>query len=83
MRKVPLTDLRYHFPKVERLLRRGQTVQITKHGRVFARLVPVTVETKDQNKPPRLPDFKKRRRELFGDRIIDNSGILDYDRSRY
>jgi hypothetical protein len=36
MRKASLRDLRYEFKKIERLLRQGEEIQITKRRRVIA-----------------------------------------------
>ena len=39
MRKASVRDLRYSFKKIERLLREGEEIQITKRRRVIARLI--------------------------------------------
>lgn len=36
MKKASVRDLRYNFPKIERALRAGQEIQITKRNRVIA-----------------------------------------------
>ena len=38
MKTVTVRDLRYDFPKVERMLREGQALRVTKRGKVIARL---------------------------------------------
>lgn len=70
MKNVTVRDLRYDFPKVERLLRKGQAVRITKRGKVIARLEPEG-ETVDR---PRLPDFLARMQANFGDKMLEPSG---------
>lgn len=40
MKTVSVRDLRYDFKKVERLLRQGDELQITKRRKVIARLTP-------------------------------------------
>ena len=40
MTKASVRDLRYDFKKIERLLLKGEEIQITKRRRVIARLVP-------------------------------------------
>jgi len=40
MEKATVRDLRYRFPHVETLLQKGEEVQIAKHRRVIAGLVP-------------------------------------------
>ena len=53
MRQASVRDLRYGFKKIERLLRQGEEIQITKRRRVIARLVP---ENADGAKE--VPDFQ-------------------------
>jgi prevent-host-death family protein len=67
MKKATVRDLRYDFKKIERALRAGEEIEITKRGRKIARLVP------DQERPP-LPDFMARLREMFGDKQLEVSG---------
>jgi antitoxin (DNA-binding transcriptional repressor) of toxin-antitoxin stability system len=80
MKQASVRDLRYEFKKIERLLRQGQEVQITKRRRVIARLVP---ETTEAVKP--LPDFLARLRTIYGGKVLTVSGseLLASDRSRY
>ena len=68
MKKATVRDLRYDFPKIERALRAGQEIQITKRNRVIARLVP------EKETAPELPDFEARLQRIFGDRILEPSG---------
>jgi antitoxin (DNA-binding transcriptional repressor) of toxin-antitoxin stability system len=80
MRKTSVGDLRYEFKKIERLLARGEEIQITKRGKVIARLVP-------ENEQPqvKLPDFRARVRAIYGDKVFAVSGaeLLSKDRNRY
>lgn len=80
MKSISVRDLRYDFPKVERLLREGKDVQITKRKRVIARLVPEPV----QAHPP-LPDFLGRMKKIFGNKVLKVSGaeLLAEDRERF
>jgi len=59
MKKASVRDLRYDFAKVERALRAGEEIQITKRRRVIARLVP-------ERATPNLPDFAGRLRAIYG-----------------
>ncbi len=79
MKKATVRDLRYNFPKIERMLRLGNEIQITKRNKVIARLSP------DRDKKPEMPDFLGRMREIFGDRILEpsNAEIVAEDRDRY
>jgi antitoxin (DNA-binding transcriptional repressor) of toxin-antitoxin stability system len=77
MAKASIRDLRYHFERVEAQLDHGEAVEITRRGRVVARLLP----PETSKKPVKMPDFRKRLKELWGDRVLPSSmGILDYDR---
>jgi antitoxin (DNA-binding transcriptional repressor) of toxin-antitoxin stability system len=80
MRTASLRDLRYAFKKIERLLRQGEEIQITKRRKVIARLVP------ENGQPPaELPDFRARLRAIYGDNVLPVSGaeIVSWDRDRY
>jgi antitoxin (DNA-binding transcriptional repressor) of toxin-antitoxin stability system len=79
MTTVSVRDLRYDFPKIEKLLRQGEEIQITKRRKVIARLVPEKTE-----RPP-LPDFLARAREIYGDKVFEVSGadIIRMDRDRF
>jgi antitoxin (DNA-binding transcriptional repressor) of toxin-antitoxin stability system len=80
MKKASVRDLRYAFKKVERLLRQGEEIQITKRSRVIARLVPDGAEAAKQ-----VPDFLARLRSIYGDKMLAVSGaeLISSDRSRY
>ena len=79
MKKASVRDLRYAFEKIERLLHQGEEIQITKWGRVIARLVP-EVDT-----ATRMPNFLKRLRAIYGDEVLEVTGaeMIADDRSRY
>ncbi len=79
MNTASIRDLRYHFPKIERMLAQGQEIQITKRKKVVAKLVPAPVS------PPERPDFMARLKEIWGDRVLTPSGaeIIAQDRDRY
>jgi antitoxin (DNA-binding transcriptional repressor) of toxin-antitoxin stability system len=80
MIKASVRDLRYAFNKIERLLRQGEEVQITKRRRVIGRLIPENSET-----PGKPPDFLARIRAAYGDKLLTVSGadLLSKDRGRY
>jgi len=64
MRTATVADLRNRFPRVFRWIEEGEQVEVTKRGRVVARLVPPPA-----GKPRkfRVPDFEAIQREVFGD----------------
>jgi antitoxin (DNA-binding transcriptional repressor) of toxin-antitoxin stability system len=80
MRKASIRDLRYGFKKIERLLRQGEEVQITKRRHVIARLIP-----EGPPSSPELPDFRARVRAIYGDEVLAVSGadLVSEDRKRY
>ena len=80
MTKASVRDLRYDFKKIERLLLKGEEIQITKRRRVIARLVPESEEV-----AKKMPDFEARVRKIYGDKVLAVSGaeLVSADRSRY
>jgi antitoxin (DNA-binding transcriptional repressor) of toxin-antitoxin stability system len=82
LKTASVRDLRYHFSGVEHLLRDGEEIQITKHKRVIARLVPVRPQLVVLH---HRPDFLKRLKKIYGNRILKPSGaeLLAQDRDRY
>ena len=69
MRKASVRDLRYRFSEVERLLQRGETIEITKRKRVIGQLLPVRPSSR------RRPDFLARLRSIYGDRMLEVSSL--------
>jgi antitoxin (DNA-binding transcriptional repressor) of toxin-antitoxin stability system len=59
METVSIRDLRYRFPKVQRLLDRGETVQITKRKRVIGTLTPPAPPSAPLNPPDFLGRLEK------------------------
>jgi antitoxin (DNA-binding transcriptional repressor) of toxin-antitoxin stability system len=79
MKSATVRDLRYHFSEIEARLQKGEEIEIRKRKRVIARLVPI------RPKLERYPDFEARSREIFGDKIVDQTGaeLLAWERDRY
>ena len=80
MKSATVRDLRYNFPRVERLLAEGQSIQITKRKKVVGKLVPP--DTPDQ--PVKIPDFLGRMKKISGDKILKVTGaeLIRWDRDR-
>jgi antitoxin (DNA-binding transcriptional repressor) of toxin-antitoxin stability system len=76
MKSVSVRDLRYDFPKVERMLRMGEELRVTKRRKVIARLTPEPAPKVE------MPDFLARMRAQFGDRVLEVTGaeIISADR---
>jgi antitoxin (DNA-binding transcriptional repressor) of toxin-antitoxin stability system len=80
MKQASVRDLRYNFPAVERMLRAGETIEITKRKRVIGKLMPVEPETK-----PKMPDFMARLRKIYGNRVLKVTAAqrIAEERDRY
>lgn len=80
MKNASVRDLRYHFSRVEDLLREGKEIQITKRRRVIARLVPAKPSV-----PAQRPDFLGRLRKIYGRKVLKVTGaeLLAQERGRY
>jgi antitoxin (DNA-binding transcriptional repressor) of toxin-antitoxin stability system len=75
MKKATVRDLRYDFPKIERALRAGQEIEITKRNRVIATLVP-------KQTAPQPPDIMARLKRIYGDKVVGITGaeLVAWDR---
>ena len=67
-KQASVRDLRYRFALIERPLRQGERLEITKRKQVIARLLAVV--------PPAVqrPDFWTRLRRIYGGRMLQVSG---------
>ncbi len=74
-----MRDLRYRFSEVERLLQRGEKIEITKRKKVIARLLPARLSV------ARRPDFLARLRRIYGDKTLEVSGaeLVAQERERF
>ena len=72
MKTATIRDLRYDFAKLEGWLRSGEEIQITKHNKPVATLLKAKPVTKV---PPPLPDFKARRKRIWGNRVFSAQEI--------
>ncbi len=79
MKKVSVSDLRYHFAEVERLLQRGEKIEITKRKQVIAHLVPVRRAVVER------PDFWRGCVESTVTKTLEvsNAQLLAQERNRY
>lgn len=80
MKKASIRDLRYDFAKIERMLRLGEEIHITKRRRIIARLVP-----ESEPRPVEAPDFLGRLHAIYGKKTLKVSGaeLIEKDRGRY
>jgi prevent-host-death family protein len=74
MKTATVRDLRNRFSRVAAWIAEGESVEITKRGKLFARLLPAAAE-----KPRKLvkPDIMARLRETWGDRIFSAKEVAE------
>jgi antitoxin (DNA-binding transcriptional repressor) of toxin-antitoxin stability system len=72
MKTATVRDLRNHFPRVAAWIEEGESVEITKSGKVFATLLPATPKKPRKFK---MPDVMARLHQTFGDSCYDSSEI--------
>jgi prevent-host-death family protein len=80
MKTASVADLRNRFPSVFRWIEDGETVELTKRGRVVARIVPAPAAKPRKFK---MPDFAARSREIMGGNPKIYPSIVDEERSTY
>jgi antitoxin (DNA-binding transcriptional repressor) of toxin-antitoxin stability system len=68
MKTATVRDLRNHFPRVAAWIAEGESVEITKRGKLFARLSPVASEKRRRFK---MPDIMARLNRDFGEAKYD------------
>lgn len=67
MKTATVRDLRNRFPRVAAWIEEGEPVEITRAGKVFARLVPATPE---KPRPFKMPDIMARLNRTWGKRTF-------------
>ncbi len=70
MKTATVRDLRNRFPRVAAWIAEGEPVEITKAGKLFARLVPP-----DKTANPVKPDIMARLKATWGDRVFSNREV--------
>lgn len=70
MKTATVRDLRNRFPRVAAWIAEGEPVEITKAGKLFARLVPPAKTPK-----PVKPDIMAQLKETWGDRIFSTKEV--------
>jgi len=75
--------LRTKFPVLARWINNGEPIEITRRGRVIARLTPVAG---GKARKVTKPDILKRLRDIYGDYVMPDvqaRWILDHNKGRY
>jgi antitoxin (DNA-binding transcriptional repressor) of toxin-antitoxin stability system len=73
MKTATVADLRNNFRRISALIDNGESVDITKRGRVVARLVPPVVAAKKWVKPDIMAQLK----EVWGDRVLTEAEVKE------
>ena len=72
MKTATVRDLRNHFPRVAAWIDEGEPVEITKAGKLFARLVPpAPVNARKLVKP----DIMARLKKTWGNRVFSTKEV--------
>jgi antitoxin (DNA-binding transcriptional repressor) of toxin-antitoxin stability system len=71
MKTATVADLRNNFRRISALIEGGESVDITRRGRVVARLVPPVSSKRKLVKP----DFMAQLKEVWGDRMFTDAEV--------
>jgi prevent-host-death family protein len=74
METATIADLRNNFRRVSAWIDDGKPVEITRHGRPFARLVPSGELKKTK---VAWPDFSAQRRAIWGERVFSEKQVAE------
>ncbi len=74
MKTATVRDLRNSFARVSRWLEAGETVEVTKRGRLFAHLLPASPAA--GGRAPK-PDILARLRADFGDFVLSEDAYAE------
>jgi len=72
-RTATVADLRNHFRRVSAWLENGESVEIIKRGRSFARLVPASASA-SSHKPVKI-DFARQLRSVWGSKVFSQAEV--------
>jgi antitoxin (DNA-binding transcriptional repressor) of toxin-antitoxin stability system len=69
MKTATVREIRNEFPRIEAWVHEGESVNITKRGKVIATLVPALGGGVAEPRPPKV-DIMARLRETWGERVF-------------
>lgn len=69
MKTATVRELRNEFPRIEAWVHEGESVSISKRGKVIATLVPATGVAASRVRAPKV-DIMARLRETWGERVL-------------
>jgi antitoxin (DNA-binding transcriptional repressor) of toxin-antitoxin stability system len=74
MKRASVADLRNQFRLISAWIEDGETVEIVKRGKAFARLVPIAEPAKAAK-----IDFRAQRKRIWGSRVFSSAEIKAMD----
>jgi len=74
MKTATVRELRNEFPRIEAWVQEGESVNISKRGKIVATLVPALAEGKTGNSLVK-PDIMARLRETWGERVFSEEEV--------
>jgi len=75
MKTATVADLRNHFRRVSAWIENGESVEIVKRGRTFARLVPPVPE---KDSVPKV-DWAAQRKAIWGNRVFSAAKVKEME----
>jgi antitoxin (DNA-binding transcriptional repressor) of toxin-antitoxin stability system len=69
MKTATVRELRNEFPRIEAWVHEGESINISKRGKVIATLVPALGANESGQTPPKV-DIMARLSETWGDRVF-------------
>ena len=69
MKTATVRELRNNFPRIEAWVHEGESINISKRGKVIATLIPALGNAVLPQPPPKV-DIMARLRETWGDRVF-------------
>ena len=76
MKRASVADLRNDFRRISAWIEDGETVEIVKRGKAFARLIPIAEPAKAAK-----IDFRAQRRRIWGSRVFSSAEVQAMDDS--
>ena len=74
MKTASVADLRNDFRRISAWIEDGETVEIVKRGKAFARLIPIAEPAKAAK-----IDFREQRRRIWGSRVFSSAEVQGMD----
>lgn len=69
MKTATVRELRNDFPRIEAWVHEGESINISKRGKVIATLVPTLGNAQAESRPPKV-DIMARLRKTWGGRVF-------------